>query len=85
MRHFLPITVPIIFLVPSPQYQIAKVTVTVKDVKVPNPERNPDVYVKVKIGPISFQTPRRPVAGPWGDSFEFRINHHARLFYTIQV
>jgi len=48
-------------------------------------ERNSEVYVKMKIGPVSFQTPRRSVKGPWGDAFDFRINMHAHLFYTLQV
>ncbi len=47
--------------------------------------RNSEVYVKLKIGPISFQTPRRLIEGEWGDTFDFRINMHAHLFYTIQV
>lgn len=63
---------------------VAKLTVTVKSILVET-EKNVDVYVKMKIGPVSFQTPRRPVSGPWGDQFDFRINMHAHLFYTLQV
>lgn len=57
---------------------------SIRGVSLP-PVRSAEVYVKLKIGPISFQTPRRPVEGPWGDTFEFRINSHAHLFYTLQV
>jgi len=64
---------------------VARLDVTVKNLEVPS-DYDPDVYVKVRIGPISFQTTRRKLNNnQWGDKFEFRINSHAHLFYTLQV
>jgi len=67
------------------QARLAKLSVTVRSISVDTQQRNSDLYVKMKIGPVSFQTPRRLLDSQWGDTFDFRINMHAHLFYTLQV
>lgn len=62
---------------------IAKLVISIKDVGVEGGSGN--YYVKMRIGPICFQTPKRALGKAWGDTFEYRINMHAHLFYTLQV